>query len=226
MAAQLVLRSFAALARPGVARVGGGAARRGWAYDVNARAKPHVNVGTIGHVDHGKTTLTAAITKVRGAGGGGTGFHRPRGRRWDRQGWGCHHDAVRSPLRSRRALPPASGFIGTSLLFPSTSSGPTRTVKGGRGRPPSLPPPPVRHLPAVKQRLANAAMPGARRAEALGRSPTARSGSRRARRPAPAGPSCGCRWPRGPLGAAPGAPGALSAPYAPPLRAAGPVAAG
>ena len=29
------------------------------------RTKPHVNIGTIGHVDHGKTTLTAAITKVR-----------------------------------------------------------------------------------------------------------------------------------------------------------------
>jgi translation elongation factor EF-Tu-like GTPase len=28
------------------------------------RSKPHVNVGTIGHIDHGKTTLTAAITKV------------------------------------------------------------------------------------------------------------------------------------------------------------------
>src|SRR6059058_5602995 len=28
------------------------------------RTKPHINVGTIGHVDHGKTTLTAAITKV------------------------------------------------------------------------------------------------------------------------------------------------------------------
>jgi elongation factor Tu len=28
------------------------------------RSKPHLNVGTIGHVDHGKTTLTAAITKV------------------------------------------------------------------------------------------------------------------------------------------------------------------
>lgn len=28
------------------------------------RDKPHVNVGTIGHVDHGKTTLTAGITKV------------------------------------------------------------------------------------------------------------------------------------------------------------------
>ena len=28
------------------------------------RSKPHVNIGTIGHVDHGKTTLTAAITNV------------------------------------------------------------------------------------------------------------------------------------------------------------------
>lgn len=28
------------------------------------RTKPHMNIGTIGHVDHGKTTLTAAITKI------------------------------------------------------------------------------------------------------------------------------------------------------------------
>ena len=28
------------------------------------RTKPHINIGTIGHVDHGKTTLTAALTKV------------------------------------------------------------------------------------------------------------------------------------------------------------------
>jgi elongation factor Tu len=35
-----------------------------------ARGKPHLNIGTIGHVDHGKTTLTAAITKVLEAGGG------------------------------------------------------------------------------------------------------------------------------------------------------------
>ena len=28
------------------------------------RSKPHVNIGTVGHVDHGKTTLTAAITKT------------------------------------------------------------------------------------------------------------------------------------------------------------------
>ena len=31
------------------------------------RSKPHCNIGTIGHVDHGKTTLTAAITKVLAA---------------------------------------------------------------------------------------------------------------------------------------------------------------
>src|SRR3954454_22164531 len=36
------------------------------------RTKPHVNVGTIGHIDHGKTTLTAAITKVLAEQGGGT----------------------------------------------------------------------------------------------------------------------------------------------------------
>jgi elongation factor Tu len=33
------------------------------------RSKPHLNVGTMGHIDHGKTTLTAAITKVAGLGG-------------------------------------------------------------------------------------------------------------------------------------------------------------
>src|SRR6266545_2133234 len=36
------------------------------------RNKPHVNVGTIGHVDHGKTTLTAALTKVSADKGLGT----------------------------------------------------------------------------------------------------------------------------------------------------------
>src|SRR6201986_5368094 len=35
------------------------------------RSKPHVNVGTIGHIDHGKTTLTAALTKVAAAKGWG-----------------------------------------------------------------------------------------------------------------------------------------------------------
>ncbi|KAL3158836.1 hypothetical protein ABBQ32_011561 [Trebouxia sp. C0010 RCD-2024] len=49
--------------------------RRGFAapaYDINTRTKQHLNVGTIGHVDHGKTTLTAAITKVLAETGGAT----------------------------------------------------------------------------------------------------------------------------------------------------------
>ena len=44
------------------------ATEAGQKYD---RSKPHMNIGTIGHVDHGKTTLTAAITKVLAAKGGG-----------------------------------------------------------------------------------------------------------------------------------------------------------
>src|ERR687884_1606049 len=36
------------------------------------RTKPHVNIGTIGHVDHGKTSLTAAITKILAETGGAT----------------------------------------------------------------------------------------------------------------------------------------------------------
>lgn len=39
-------------------------AQRNFAVGVFTREKPHLNIGTIGHVDHGKTTLTAAITKV------------------------------------------------------------------------------------------------------------------------------------------------------------------
>ncbi|NUR63209.1 MAG: elongation factor Tu [Catenulispora sp.] len=38
------------------------------------RAKPHLNIGTMGHVDHGKTTLTAAITKVLAERGGGNRY--------------------------------------------------------------------------------------------------------------------------------------------------------
>ncbi|MCX5970376.1 MAG: GTP-binding protein, partial [Coprothermobacterota bacterium] len=36
------------------------------------RTKPHINVGTIGHIDHGKTTLTSAITKCLAKGGSKT----------------------------------------------------------------------------------------------------------------------------------------------------------
>ena len=45
------------------------------------RSKPHVNIGTIGHVDHGKTTLTAAITTVL-AKAGGAEATRIRSNRW------------------------------------------------------------------------------------------------------------------------------------------------
>lgn len=54
------IRLGARVARPRLAR----------SYAAFDRSKPHVNVGTIGHVDHGKTTLTAAITKVLAAKGG------------------------------------------------------------------------------------------------------------------------------------------------------------
>ena len=37
---------------------------------VYERKKPHLNIGTIGHVDHGKTTLTASITKILSEAGG------------------------------------------------------------------------------------------------------------------------------------------------------------
>ncbi|CAM9118403.1 unnamed protein product [Bubo scandiacus] len=53
----------------GVRGAGGRAPRRRPA-GTFVRDKPHVNVGTIGHVDHGKTTLTAAITKVLSVGEG------------------------------------------------------------------------------------------------------------------------------------------------------------
>ena len=75
------------------------------------RNKPHLNIGTIGHIDHGKTTLTAAITKVLAE--SGTGTVRDQLRR-DRQGAGGeaarHHDQLGArrvrdrepPLRARR----------------------------------------------------------------------------------------------------------------------------
>ena len=62
------------------------------------RTKPHVNIGTIGHIDHGKTTLTAAITKVlHDAHPGAQPLHAFRR---DRQGAGgegaWHHDLDRA----------------------------------------------------------------------------------------------------------------------------------
>ena len=74
------------------------------------RTKPHVNVGTIGHIDHGKTTLTAAILAVQAAQGPGQGEglrrhrqgrHRPR-----RQQDGDHRRLARRVREREAALRP------------------------------------------------------------------------------------------------------------------------
>ena len=68
-----------------------------------ARTKPHCNIGTIGHVDHGKTSLTAAITKVLAEDRGRDLY----GLRPDRQGagregpWHHHLDRARR-VRDKR----------------------------------------------------------------------------------------------------------------------------
>ncbi len=79
------------------------------------RTKPHVNVGTIGHVDHGKTTLTAAITEVqskkglaeyitfdrstrlRRSGSGGSPSRRPT--------WSTRRRTVTTPTWTARVTP-------------------------------------------------------------------------------------------------------------------------
>jgi len=57
------------------------------------RTKPHVNVGTIGHIDHGKTTLTAAITKVLGIAPRERGDDRAHRSRQDDID-GSHHQGI------------------------------------------------------------------------------------------------------------------------------------
>ena len=53
------------------------------AKEVFQRTKPHVNVGTIGHIDHGKTTLTGSILAVQAA----EGYGAVQVLRRYRQGW-------------------------------------------------------------------------------------------------------------------------------------------
>ena len=58
------------------------------------RTKPHCNIGTIGHVDHGKTTLTAAITTVLANRGFAEAFNRSEERRVGkecRSRWSPYH---------------------------------------------------------------------------------------------------------------------------------------
>ena len=74
------------------------------------RNKPHVNIGTIGHVDHGKTTLTAAITKVLALKGQAERMNVRRYRQRAGREGARYHDQHpsrrvrdgRAPLRPRR----------------------------------------------------------------------------------------------------------------------------
>ena len=74
------------------------------------RNKPHVNIGTIGHVDHGKTTLTAAITKVLAT----EGPRAVHGVRPDRQGAGGARARHHHRDRARRVPDRRSGTTRTS----------------------------------------------------------------------------------------------------------------
>ena len=76
------------------------------------RNKPHCNIGTIGHVDHGKTTLTAAITKVL-AGKGQAVFKA--------------FDRSTMPLKSASAASPSPPP--TSNMRPTSATTPTLTVR-------------------------------------------------------------------------------------------------
>ena len=66
------------------------------------RTKPHCNIGTIGHVDHGKTTLTAAITMTLAKAGGAKAMNYDRDRRGAGREGARHHDQHRRTWNMRR----------------------------------------------------------------------------------------------------------------------------
>ena len=70
------------------------------------RSKPHVNVGTIGHIDHGKTTLTAAITKVLQK-------HNPKNQFWS---FDSIDNAPEERERVHRFGPPENRLAGSARL--------------------------------------------------------------------------------------------------------------
>ena len=84
-----------------------------------SNSKIHVNVGTIGHVDHGKTTLTAAITAVQAArvGGKAVAFDRIDSAPEERSA--RHHDQHRA--RRVRVGAPATTHTSTAPVTRTTS---------------------------------------------------------------------------------------------------------
>ncbi len=75
------------------------------------RTKPHVNIGTIGHIDHGKTTLTAAITK-----------------RQAEKGMADFTPSTRSTRRRRSASAASRSRSPTSSTRPTIATMPTSTA--------------------------------------------------------------------------------------------------
>ena len=84
------------------------------------RTKPHVNVGTIGHIDHGKTTLTAAITKVLRERYGGDQVTRVRLDRQRARGARARHHHQRPRTSSTRPTS-ATTRTSTAPATPTTS---------------------------------------------------------------------------------------------------------
>ena len=82
------------------------------------RTKPHVNVGTIGHVDHGKTTLTAAITTIlsKKFGGEAKGYDQIDAHRKKR-----HAASPSTPRTSNTKPPTVTTPTLTARATPTTS---------------------------------------------------------------------------------------------------------
>jgi translation elongation factor EF-Tu-like GTPase len=82
------------------------------------RTKPHVNVGTIGHVDHGKTTLTAAITTIlsKKFGGEAKAYDQIDARRKRRRA-----ALPSTPLTSSTRPPSVTTRTSTARVTPTTS---------------------------------------------------------------------------------------------------------
>ena len=83
------------------------------------RNKPHLNIGTIGHIDHGKTTLTAAITKVLAESGTGSQVDQLRRDRQGARGEGSAASRSTRPTSSTRR-PTGTTRTSTARATPTT----------------------------------------------------------------------------------------------------------